>query len=947
MKLKWHFIILAFLLLSFSPDEQRTDIEKRYNALLPSLKSEPLKAIKSLETLLVLADKNLEKTDTLLANIYFSTGKIYCDNGIKITKGIELYEKCLAIRKEKLPPNSIKIAQTAHNLALILRQLGNTQQAFGYETLALNIKSATAKNKADSTSLLRSIQELAVIQRFQGNIETAFEVGKKAEMLARTLNDSFFIVQNQIFQGSCRYLVDSFSQATQHYQTALSLVNDMLKRTPSVLPLKKELAASLNNLGVTYGKMGQMSLANQYLSDALIAYDNLFAATNDSTVVLNSGSVLTEQGRLAFEQKDYPKAIAFSQKALTRMGNRPHPYATECYTLLAEAYRKTGLEKEALEAYNMALKGSENIIFPEMVPAFIGKSQFFYNKNDLKNSLTTCDEGNKAINKLMRLYDADGSKYNLSKNAHQLYEIGIKASEKLWKSTNEMSYLDKSLNFMESNKAIVLLANLKDNKAKNFAGIPDSVLNIERNLKAEIAYWEKQTLEAPDSLKQENQLNLIDAKAHFNGFIKTLETDYPKYTTLKYQENDPLSIAAIQKDLDTNSLVLECFMGDSSLFTLAISKDKSVLHISDDIKTLKNDFNLLRRSLSDERFIADSSALAESQFLKTSYVFFKTLLDTPLSIFNQNQTIKRLRIIPDGFLGYIPFELLTTQLADTWKGSKVPYVLQQYAVSYAYSLRTDNSGSNAIQNSNFGGFGIEYNDTTLRSTSTPQSSRGNKLSRLAFADDEVKNIHSLLGKGTIFLNDDATKFTFMQNATNYSILHLAMHGAVDEKNPLNSALIFSKKDSSDDNLLRGYDLYAMQLRSGLAVLSACNTGNGSLQRGEGVMSLARAFAFAGCPSTVVSLWSIPDESTSKVMLAFYKNLKNGDKKDIALQKAKLEYLNSASPQYSIPNYWGATVIIGDVEAMDFKEWYQKPAFLGLAIVGLFVLLILIFNKNKK
>ena len=734
----------------------------------------------------------------------------------KSQKASNYMKNALPFAKKNLPPNSIKTAQTAHNLALILRQLGNAQQAFGYETLALNIKSATSKNKADSTSLLRSIQELAVIQRFQGNIETAFEVGKKAEVLARTLNDSFFIVQNQIFQGSCRYLVDSFSQSTKHYQTALSLVNDMLKRTPTALPLKKELAASLNNLGVTYGKMGQISLANQCLSDALIAYDNLFAATKDSTVVLNSGSVLTEQGRLAFEQKDYPKAISFAQKAIARMGNRPHPYATESYTLLAETYRKTGLEKEALEAYNMALKGSENIIFPEMIPAFIGKAQFFYDKNDLKNSLTTCDEGNNAINKLMRLYDADGSKYNLSKNAHQLYEIGIKTSEKLWKTTNEMPYLDKSLNFMESNKAIVLLANLKDNKAKNFAGIPDSVLNIERNLKAEIAYWEKQTLEAPDSLKQDNQLNLIDAKAHFNGFIKTLETDYPKYTTLKYQENDPLSIAAIQKDLDTNSLILEYFISGSSLFTLAISKNKSVLHTSNDIKTLKNDFNLLRRSLSDERFIADSSALAESQFLKTSHVFFKTLLDTPLSIFNQNQTIKRLRIIPDGFLGYIPFELLTTQLADTWKGSKVPYVLQEYAVSYAYSLRTDNSGSNAIQNSNFGGFGIEYNDTTLRSTPTPQSSRGNKLSRLAFADDEVKNIHSLLGKGTIFLNDDATKFTFMQNATNYSILHLAMHGAVDEKNPLNSALIFSKKDTSDDNLLRGvrFICHAIALRFG-------------------------------------------------------------------------------------------------------------------------------------
>ena len=174
-----------------------------------------------------------------------------------------------------------------------------------------------------------------------------------------------------------------------------------------------------------------------------------------------------------------------------------------------------------------------------------------------------------------------------------------------------------------------------------------------------------------------------------------------------------------------------------------------------------------------------------------------------------------------------------------------------------------------------------------------------------------------------------------------------MHGAIDEKNPLNSGLIFSKKDSTDNNYLSGYDLYAMQLRTGLAVLSACNTGNGELRRGEGVMSLARAFAFAGCPSTVMSLWSIPDESTSKVMLSFYKNLKNGDSKDVALQKAKLEYLQNCPPQYSLPNYWGATVIIGNVEALDFKAWYQKPVAIGLGIVALFALLIFILRRRKK
>ena len=211
-------------------------------------------------------------------------------------------------------------------------------------------------------------------------------------------------------------------------------------------------------------------------------------------------------------------------------------------------------------------------------------------------------------------------------------------------------------------------------------------------------------------------------------------------------------------------------------------------------------------------------------------------------------------------------------------------------------------------------------------------SRSDVLSRLAFAADEVKNIQKLLGGGAIWLDANATKLAFLKNAPDCGILHLAMHGAIDEQNPLNSGLIFSKTDSSKDNFLSGYDLFSMQFRTGLAVLSACNTGNGALRRTEGVMSLARAFAFAGCPATVMSLWSIPDESTSKVMLGFYKNLKNGATKDVALQQAKLEYLDNCPPQYSLPNYWGATVVIGNVEAVDFREWWQKPWAVSFAVL---------------
>ena len=371
------------------------------------------------------------------------------------------------------------------------------------------------------------------------------------------------------------------------------------------------------------------------------------------------------------------------------------------------------------------------------------------------------------------------------------------------------------------------------------------------------------------------------------------------------------------------------------------------------------DFQQFRRSLSDEKWLSDSATAAKTAFLNNGFSLYQTLLETPLAFLKEQkdgQNIKRLRIIPDGALGYLPFEmLLTNNMSSDWKSKNTPYLLRDYAVSYAYSARLldDNERTDGR---NFGGFGIEYDEETLkklaadstlpRQSAAPNPTRGDVLSHLAFADDEVRNIGNLLGSETIFLNADATKRAFLKNAPHCGILHLAMHGAIDEKNPLNSGLIFSKTADSTSSYLSGYDLFGQQLTAGLTVLSACNTGNGELRRGEGVMSLARAFAFAGCPSTVMSLWSIPDESTSQVMLNFYKYLKDGESKDVALQKAKLDYLQNCTPQYSIPNYWGATVVIGNVAPTDFRNWYEKPWFIGGSAAVLLLLTGVYFWRKK-
>ena len=113
------------------------------------------------------------------------------------------------------------------------------------------------------------------------------------------------------------------------------------------------------------------------------------------------------------------------------------------------------------------------------------------------------------------------------------------------------------------------------------------------------------------------------------------------------------------------------------------------------------------------------------------------------------------------------------------------------------------------------------------------------------------------------------------------MLHLATHAEIDNKNPLYNKLIFSDGDMTSS------EIYLSETRAKMAVLSACNTGFGKLEKGEGVMSMARAFHFSGVPSVVMSLWKVPDRSTMQIMLLFYQHLENGESKSEALRKAKL------------------------------------------------------------
>jgi CHAT domain-containing protein len=184
------------------------------------------------------------------------------------------------------------------------------------------------------------------------------------------------------------------------------------------------------------------------------------------------------------------------------------------------------------------------------------------------------------------------------------------------------------------------------------------------------------------------------------------------------------------------------------------------------------------------------------------------------------------------------------------------------------------------------------------------------------AKDEVKGISGFIHAET-YIDRLAQESTFKEKAGEFDILHLAMHTIINDSIPMFSKLVFSKPDqnSANDGFLNTYEIYNMKLKARLAVLSACETGSGKLQRGEGVMSMARGFIYAGCPAIVMTLWQVEDKSGVKIMEDFYYYLSKGKRKDVALRMAKLNHLSNSDPLTAHPHFWLGYVNIGNPEPL--------------------------------
>jgi len=316
-------------------------------------------------------------------------------------------------------------------------------------------------------------------------------------------------------------------------------------------------------------------------------------------------------------------------------------------------------------------------------------------------------------------------------------------------------------------------------------------------------------------------------------------------------------------------------------------------------------------------------------------------------------------------LGVLPFEVfLTKDISKQQLDYKeMPYLLNNYAISYNYSAsvwKNNLAARKRENNAKLLACAAYYPSDDERNLAEKTQVRGsrplhlfelrNALSPLPAAEEEVKGLSTKFS-GQFLTGDAANEQNFRNQAKDYAIIHLAMHGLLNKNTPILSSLAFTENyDSLSDNFLQAQEIALLDLNADLVVLSACETGYGKFEQGEGVMSLARSFMYANVPALVVSLWQVNDGSTAWIMGAFYDNLANGMPKDKALQQAKLDFIQHADGIIAHPAFWSAFIQLGDTQAIELKAKGNQSLIWILGIGGLLLALFLFFffrNKNTK
>jgi len=899
----------------------------------------------------------LSLQDSLLIIKYYNAG-VDAGRLSDFEEAINNFNQVYIIRKKIYGSDSYKLATPLTNLGIQYKNLGNLDKAIEAYKSAESLYIKEFGN--DYPSLGSVYVNFGLIYDAKGDYFKYLDYQKNAYRILK--KDSTNVRFSGNFQDS-KYNIADAQLKLGYIKDAIKYAQQNLITTPQYLkPKLYELIAN------AYQKENNYILAEKNYLAAIQGWTLLYGERNSDlipTYLAYSSFLMTK--------KDYEKSLIYSTKAkelvLKFFSQKSTSYA-EVQSNFGDYYYLKNLEAHQMEDFRNQRKKYLGEAIQYYQNAIIALVDSFDNRDPLANptlrnvrsdiqlvevlkkkalaldkiadiflsefnkesffrysvaSLNTLSKSVDLIHRIQIGFDSEESRLFLSQNQESTFDETMRIAYKLYEQTHKIEFIERAFEFSERSKSSNLLASVKDTKAKEFGGIPDTLIERENFLKSSIDNYTSMLFEEKHSDKPDSQkLNLYASKIfkyneEYSKMIESFEKSYPQYFALKY-ENKITEIPEIQGRLRSKEALIEYYVNDTKnndapgeLYRFVITKD-SVHFTKENI-----DLNFEKNIQTVHDFLVSPNYLntKKKDFVNYSisaYELYEKLLKSDQSKLQG----KLLTIIPHGKLSYIPFDALISQTPDTtvMNFRSLNYLVKDFVIDYSYSATLSNNyfKNEKTSDKNLIIFSPVYNASETRIDA--QTSAKYHFSPLLGAKDEVVAISKFINADT-FVDNQAQERIFKSQAQDYDILHLAMHTVINDSVPMFSKLVFSNPDSTtgEDGYLNTFEIYNMKFKARLAVLSACETGSGKLQKGEGVMSMARGFIYAGCPSILMTLWQVEDKSGVQIMKDFYSYLSKGKRKDVALRMAKLNHLNQSDQLSAHPHFWLGYVNIGNPEPL--------------------------------
>jgi CHAT domain-containing protein/Tfp pilus assembly protein PilF len=807
-------------------------------------------------------------------------GSAYAYQG-RQPEALEVFQRTADVAREI--GNRKGLSRALNNIAGVLANMGRLEESVSYMYQCMDVARELGDQPMQYT-VLTNIGRLYIAtgdpDKAEAPLQESLRVGRDLKHSDLVSDPSKFATETSLM------LLGGLEAAREHYQVALKYFDQVHESRPDSAQTQVEL---LNSIAFAHQRLGEYQKAAEVLQEAIPIAEKAHTA-DLATILSNLGEAQESLGQLEEALGTENRALSTFRGFGTSTGQE-----WQIERRIGHIDRTLGRNDEALSQYEKSIDAIEH----------------------LRTVALNTEGGRAGFAGLSRMVYAETADLlvDLHRESDAL-EVAERGRARAFLETLTLSRTG-------------LAEELTPEQRKREDEILAHVSTVQKNL------W-KENISADDERKL--KVELTSAEDDLETFHVEVRHSNPRYASIQYP--DPVAVSRIQKDLlDAQSVLVEFLLGEKRSLAWVLSKDKLTVGVLPPRKEIEDEVSAYRKSLTGKiSALTVAGSLAEIE--PAGRKLYASLLQP---VENALTGARSLVIVPDGTLGYLPFEALVLPTRRTSSGKdRSTYLLERFSIVYgpSASALVAVKGMNRKQGApakTLLAFGDPIVDAPAASTkngaeatrsASPEpvsklettvadeyAERGFSFSRLPYTREEVLGISNLYpaNQRQVYLGEQAREETVKaERLEDYRYIHFASHGFIDETQPSRSGILFSRDShSTDDGVLQMGEIMRLKLNADLVTLSACSTGLGKLVNGEGILGLTRAFFYAGARNVTVSLWNVNDSATATLMKVYYQNLNRGLPNSAALRQAKLALLRGKDAAWRHPYFWATFVLVGE------------------------------------